>query len=74
MHQSVGAGKNWATHGGDTDETDYSRLKAIDTGNIDRLGLAWSLDVPSEAALAGTPLAVDGVVYFSWRSRGDLRG
>jgi len=61
----VGAGKNWVTHGGDTDETNYSRLKAIDTGNIDRLGLAWSMDVPSEAALAGTPLAVDGVVYFT---------
>ena len=62
---SVGSGENWVTHGGDTDETDYSRLKSIDTGNIDRLGLTWSVDIPNEAALAGTPLAIDGVLYFT---------
>ncbi len=65
LASGVGAGENWVTHGGDTDETDYSRLKAIDTGNIDRLGLTWSVDIPNEAALAGTPLAIDGVLYFT---------
>ena len=60
-----GAAANWLTHGGDTDETHYSRLKMIDTSNIERLGLQWSLDLPGEASLAGTPLAVDGVLYFT---------
>ena len=60
-----GAAANWLTHGGDTDETHYSRLKMIDTSNIGRLGLQWFLDLPGEASLAGTPLAVDGVLYFT---------
>ncbi len=60
-----GTAANWLTHGGDTDETHYSRLKGIDTSNIGRLGLQWSLDLPGEVSLAGVPLAVDGVLYFT---------
>ena len=48
-----------------TDEADYSRLAEIHTGNVSRLGLAWSLDLPGEVTLEATPLAVDGVLYFS---------
>ena len=33
--------------------------------NIGRLGLAWSLDLPGEQSLEATPLAVDGVLYFT---------
>jgi quinohemoprotein ethanol dehydrogenase len=29
------------------------------------LGLAWSLDLPGESTLEATPLAVDGVLYFT---------
>jgi len=60
-----GAGANWTSHGGDTDETDYSVLSALDTGNVNRLGLAWSLELPGEVSLEATPLAVDGVLYFT---------
>jgi quinohemoprotein ethanol dehydrogenase len=56
---------NWLTVGGDSDETHFSPLSSIDAGNIDRLGLAWSLDLPKETALAGSPLAIDGVLFFS---------
>src|SRR5579871_1180373 len=62
---AAGAQENWLTPGGDTDETHYSRLDAITPKNIGRLGLSWSLDLPGETALAGTPLAVDGVLYFT---------
>jgi quinohemoprotein ethanol dehydrogenase len=61
----AGTGDNWTMHGGVADETHYSRLDAIRTRNIGRLGLMWSLDVPNEAALAGIPLEVDGTLYFT---------
>ncbi|TAL02953.1 MAG: PQQ-dependent dehydrogenase, methanol/ethanol family [Rhodospirillaceae bacterium] len=61
----VGTSANWAAPGGATDEADYSRLTEIRTGNVSRLGLAWSLDLPGEVSLEATPLAVDGVLYFS---------
>jgi len=61
----VGAETDWPGHGGAADEAGFSRLDEIGTGNIDRLGLAWSLDLPGEVTLEATPLAVDGTLYFS---------
>jgi quinohemoprotein ethanol dehydrogenase len=60
-----GAAGNWPNHGGDTDETDYSRLDQINTSSLSRLGLSWSLDLPGEVSLEATPLAVNGVLYFT---------
>src|SRR5688572_26937104 len=37
----------------------------VSTGNIDELGLAWSLDLPGEVTLEATPLAVDGTLFFT---------
>jgi quinohemoprotein ethanol dehydrogenase len=62
---NVGAGANWTAVGGGADESSYSQLTEIASGNVDKLGLAWSLDLPGEVTLEGTPLAVDGKVYFS---------
>ncbi len=62
---TAGADGNWPAHGGDSDETDFSSLDRIDTSNISRLGLAWSFDLPGEVTLEATPLAVDGVLYFT---------
>ncbi|MGB8365966.1 MAG: hypothetical protein WCE20_15815, partial [Rhizomicrobium sp.] len=61
----VGAGLDWPGHGGDANESGFSRLQQINTSNIARLGLAWSLALPGEATLEATPLAVDGVLYFT---------
>ncbi len=61
----VGSENNWAAPGGAADESGFSRLHQIDTRNIARLGLAWSLDLPGEVTLEATPLAVDGTLYFS---------
>jgi quinohemoprotein ethanol dehydrogenase len=63
--KEVGTAENWTAPGGAADESSYSRLTAIDTGNVDRLGLAWSMDLPEEVTLEGTPLAIDGTLYFS---------
>ena len=61
----AGADKDWPTVGGGADESSYSRLEEIGTGNVGKLGLAWSLDLPGEVTLEGTPIAVDGKLYFS---------
>lgn len=62
---NMGAGANWLHHAGGIDESGFSRLADINTDTADRLGLAWSLDLPGEVTLQATPLAVDGVLYFS---------
>lgn len=56
---------NWPNHNGTTDETAYSPLDRIDTTSIAHLGLAWFLDLPDEHMLEATPLAIDGVLYFT---------
>jgi quinohemoprotein ethanol dehydrogenase len=61
----VGAGADWTGHGGDADETNYSRLTEINAGNAGKLGLAWALDLPGEVSLEATPLAIGGVLYFT---------
>jgi quinohemoprotein ethanol dehydrogenase len=66
--QSVGAGANWASHGGGVDESGYSQLDTINAANVRRLGLAWSYDLDSEVTLEATPLAIDGVLYFTGSS------
>jgi quinohemoprotein ethanol dehydrogenase len=63
--EAVGAGADWPAPGGAADEAGFSRLDQIDNGNVGRLGLAWSLDLPGEVTLEATPLAVDGVLFFS---------
>ena len=61
----LGSDANWLTRMGDDAETAYSRLDQIDTGNVDDLGLAFSVDLPGEMTLEGTPIAADGVIYFT---------
>ena len=60
-----GAAVNWPGVGGAADEANYSQLAGITSANIGQLGLIASLDLPGEASLEATPVAVDGVVYFS---------
>ena len=56
---------DWPMKGHDDRDSHFSPLKQISTANIERLGLAWSLDLTDErGALEATPLAVDGVIYF----------
>lgn len=56
---------NWAGTGGPAGETHFSPLSTINSGNVAKLGLAWSLDLPGEHSLEAVPLAVDGVLYFT---------
>ncbi len=60
-----GAGADWVTVGGASSGSGYSRLHQINTSNVGRLGLAWFLDLPGETTLEATPLAINGVLYFT---------
>jgi quinohemoprotein ethanol dehydrogenase len=63
--KAVGAGNDWPAVGGASDESSYSRLDQINTNDISKLGLAWSLDLPGEVSLEATPLEVNGTIYFT---------
>jgi quinohemoprotein ethanol dehydrogenase len=56
---------DWPNHGGPVDESGFAGLDQINRGDVSRLGLAWSLDLPGEVSLEATPLAVGGVLYFT---------
>jgi quinohemoprotein ethanol dehydrogenase len=59
------SGANWLSYGRNYSEQRNSPLKQINSGNVEHLGLAWSLDLPAQRTLEATPLAVDGILYFS---------
>jgi quinohemoprotein ethanol dehydrogenase len=56
-------GENWPAFGRTFDEGHYSPLTEINADTVQRLGLAWSLDLDVTNSIAA-PLAVDGVVYL----------
>lgn len=62
---STGDG-DWALYGLDHAEQRFSTLEQITPENVSKLGLAWSMELPPQArSMQGTPLAINGVLYFS---------
>ena len=55
----------WLTVGRTSDEQRFSPLKQINAETVSRLSLAWYLDFDSNRGQEATPLAIDGVLYFS---------
>jgi quinohemoprotein ethanol dehydrogenase len=64
-HATAGRAVNWPGHSGVANETAYTQLSQINQSNLSRLGLAWFLDLPNEQVLQATPIAIDGVLYFT---------
>ena len=60
-----GDGSNWAAFGRNYSEQRYSPLKQINTKSVSRLGLEWFMELPEDRTLTGTPLVIDGVMYFT---------
>lgn len=57
-------GTEWISYGLTPGETRYSPLNQINTGNVGRLGLAWSYDIGSGGGnQEGTPLVYNGTIY-----------
>jgi quinohemoprotein ethanol dehydrogenase len=59
------SGTNWFVYGRDFGETHFSPLKQITDKNIQKLGLAWYLDIDSPMGMASEPIEVDGVIYVT---------
>src|SRR5690606_23429805 len=55
----------WLMYGRTYDEQRFSPLDQINDSNIDQLGLAWYLDLPTNQNVETTPLMVDGVLYLT---------
>src|SRR5712664_3785214 len=60
------AQNDWATHHGTYKSYHYSGLEQINAGNVKNLEVAW-MHFPERATrgLQSTPLALDGVLYYS---------
>jgi quinohemoprotein ethanol dehydrogenase len=56
---------NWLTHGGNWQELRYSRLTAINAGNVKALKPAWYAEFDTGRGQEATPIVVDGVLYVS---------
>lgn len=56
---------DWLLRGRNYAEQNFSPLNQINDGNVAKLGLLWSLDIPSKDGLSATPIVVDGVAYLS---------
>jgi len=62
----VDDGSNWERYGRSDKEDHFSPLTLINENNIDRLGLAWSYDLPTATSSGvAAPLAVNGVLFFA---------
>ncbi|MCC6707592.1 MAG: PQQ-dependent dehydrogenase, methanol/ethanol family [Gammaproteobacteria bacterium] len=54
---------NWLSYGRTYSEQRFSPLDQINVENIDRLKLAWYVDLDSKRGVEATPIVVDGVMY-----------
>jgi len=56
--------QDWLAFGRTYHEQRHSPLTQISDSNVSGLGVAWYVDLPNDRTLYGTPLVVDGVMYF----------
>ena len=62
---SVPDSSDWDIIGNGTDNFFYSSLDQINDGNVQNLGLAWSVDLPTLDGPVGNILVSDGIAYES---------
>ena len=55
----------WPGYGSESNEQRFSSLNKISASTVNRLGLAWHMDLPGAKTLEATPLLIDGILYFS---------
>lgn len=67
---SSGPTFNWASHNLDLRNSRYAPINEINTGNVGSLVLKWSYNASGADNIGrGTPLVVDGVMYFNSGSK-----
>lgn len=57
--------KEWLLHGRNYYEDRYSPLEQINKENVNRLGLAWSVNLGTQRGIEATPLVANGIMYVS---------
>ena len=62
---SSGNEVNWSSYGNDLSEKRFSPIAQINSSNVKSLGLDWALDLSDAIQFVSTPLAIEGVLYFS---------
>jgi PQQ-dependent dehydrogenase (methanol/ethanol family) len=60
--------KGWTVYGGDAANTRYSALAQINAGNVDKLKVAWVVQLGSLEAQESTPLVVGDTLYVTTSS------
>ena len=55
----------WKDYLGGPDSSHYSSLKQINTGNVDKLKVAWSYSTGDDVSYTFSPLVVDNIAYFA---------
>src|SRR3984885_6827 len=55
----------WKDYLGGADSAHYSALKQINTGNVDKLKVAWSYPTGDDVSYTFSPLVVDNIAYFA---------
>jgi quinohemoprotein ethanol dehydrogenase len=55
----------WMSHSRTFDEQYFSPLKQVNDQNVDKLGLAWFVDLPTNQNVESSPLMIDGVIYLT---------
>ncbi len=68
LKDAARTGEEWITYNLGWSEQRYSTLNQINSSNVNRLGLAWSADIPAapgnpQNRQEGTPLVFNGVLY-----------
>ena len=58
-------GADWLRHNATDMGGNYSPLGQISAANAGQLGLVWSHDLADEHVLEATPLAINGILYFT---------
>jgi glucose dehydrogenase len=59
------SGNEWPMYGGDYANTRYSSLTQINTGNVNRLRVAWMRSLGSLESQEATPIVVGDTMYVS---------
>jgi PQQ-dependent dehydrogenase (methanol/ethanol family) len=57
--------QGWTVYGGDPGNTRYSALDRINTGNVNRLKVAWVLQLGSLRSQESTPLVIGDTLYVT---------
>src|SRR5262245_32018218 len=64
--------ENWLTYWGDYQGSHYSALNQINESNVEHLQATWAKQMLGESILEATPLVVDGVMYLTGPTAGEV--